>query len=271
MSTTSSAKNLGVLIDSDLTLSPYITSICKAANFHLNSLACIQKYLTLQALKIAVHSLVSSKMDYCKSLLIGLHKAHINRLQHVMNCVAWLVSGAGKFEDITPVLRDLHWLPVEQHLKFKVLCLTYKALHSLAPQYLRETLTPYKPSRSLRSSDQELWCTPKMRLKRKVVRAFSSVAPTLYIAVPLEIWQAPSLDCFLQGLLKNTMKWPNYPNLLSWAWDAWVGCHTHKYKRHSPGWGSFKQGDLVLVSCVQPPQDIPAPPNLVSVSYTRNP
>ncbi len=198
--TTSGAKNLGVLIDSDLTLSPYITSICKAANFHLYRLSRIRKYLTPQALKMAVHSLVSSKMDYCNSLLIGLPKSHISKLQHVMNCAARLVSGVGKFEHITPVLRDLHWLPVEQRIEFKVLCLTYKALHGLAPYYLRETLNPYKPSRSLRSADQELLCTPKMRLKRTAARAFSSVAPTLYNTIPIEIRQAPSFDCFKSNL-----------------------------------------------------------------------
>ncbi len=198
--TTSAAKNLGVLIDSDLTLSPYITSICKAANFHLFRLSRIRKYLTPQALKMAVHSLVSSKMDYCNSLLIGLPKSHIGKLQHVMNCAARLVSGVGKFEHITPVLKDLHWLPVEQRLEFKVLCLTYKALNGLAPQYLRDTLTPYKPARSLRSADQELLCIPKMRLKTIAARAFSSVAPTLYNAIPIEIHQAPSFECFKANL-----------------------------------------------------------------------
>ncbi len=125
--TSADAKNLGVLIDSDLTLSPYITSICKAANFHLYRLSRIRKYLSPEALKTAVHSLVSSKIDYCNSLLVGLPKAHIKRLQHVMNCAARLVSRAGKHDHITPVMKGLHWLPVEQCLKFKILCMTYKA------------------------------------------------------------------------------------------------------------------------------------------------
>ena len=137
------------MIDNNLMLSPYITSICKVANFHLFRLARIRKYITPQALNMAVHLLVSSKIDYCDSLLIGLPKAHINRLQHVMNCAARLVFGASKMDHITPVLRDLHWLPDEQRLKFKVLCRSYTALHGLAPAYLHESLIPYKLARSL--------------------------------------------------------------------------------------------------------------------------
>ena len=78
-----------------------------------------------------------------------------------MNCAARLVSGVGKHDHITPVMRGLHWLPVEQHLKFKVLCMTYKALHGLAPTYLRECLAPYQPGRTLRLTDQGLLCVPK--------------------------------------------------------------------------------------------------------------
>ncbi len=154
------------------TLSPYIASICKAANFHLFRLAQIRTCLTPQPLKMAVHSLVSSKMDYFHSLLTGLPK-----VQHIMNLAARLVSRAGKSEHITAVLMGLHWLPVEQHLIFKVLCLAYKAIHGLAPTYLCETVNPYKPTRSLLSTDQDLLCIPKMRLKRIVSRAFTSVPP----------------------------------------------------------------------------------------------
>ena len=103
---------------------------------------------------------------------------------------------AGKYDHITPVLKDLHWLLVEQCLKFKVLCMIYKALNGLVPSYLCDCLTPYRPNRTLCSADQNLLCVPKTRLKRIVLRAFSSVAPLLYNAIPLELHQAPSLEAF---------------------------------------------------------------------------
>ena len=67
MAATLNTKHLDVLLDNDLTLSPHITSICKTANFHLYMLTRIRKYLNPEALKIAVHSLIPSKMDYCNS------------------------------------------------------------------------------------------------------------------------------------------------------------------------------------------------------------
>ena len=106
--TSDSAKNLGVLLDCDLILSSYITNICNVANFHSFRLSRIRKYLTPDALKMAVHSLVSSKMYYCNSLLIGLPKVHLNHLQHVTNCAAQLVSGVGKYDHIILILESLH-------------------------------------------------------------------------------------------------------------------------------------------------------------------
>ena len=107
-----------------------------------------------------------------------------------MNCAAQLMSGVGKSEHITLVLKCLPGLLVEQQLMLKILCLTYKALHVLAPSYLSEILVKYKPARSLCSSDQSLLSVLIMRLKKIGARAFSSVAPSLYNDIPLKIHQS---------------------------------------------------------------------------------
>ncbi len=84
--------------------------------------------------------MVSSKLGYCNALLASLPKQQTNRLQHVMDCVARIVTGTSKFEHITLALKTLHWLPVEFRILFKVVCLTYKALNGLAPSYLANLL-----------------------------------------------------------------------------------------------------------------------------------
>ncbi len=63
------AKNLGVIFDSDFTMNDHITAVCKSANYQLYKISRIKKYLILDALKTAIHSLVASKIDYCNSLL----------------------------------------------------------------------------------------------------------------------------------------------------------------------------------------------------------
>ncbi len=88
INTNSSAENLGVLLDHNLSLDHYITDMVKAANFQLYHLSHIRKCLTPKALHIAVHSLISSRVYYCNSLLVGLPKTQTNKLQHVMNCAA---------------------------------------------------------------------------------------------------------------------------------------------------------------------------------------
>ena len=80
------AKNLGVLIDDQVTLDRHIMSVCKAANFQLYRLSRMKKYLTPEALHIAVHAFISSRIDYCNAVLVGLPQSSISKLQHVMNC-----------------------------------------------------------------------------------------------------------------------------------------------------------------------------------------
>ena len=126
------AKNLGVIFFPDLSMSAHITAICKVANYYLFCFSCITKYLTLDALKTAVHALISSKVDYCNSLLVDLPMTQIDRLQIMMNSVACLISGVSKYEHITPTLKDLHCLPVDKHILFKLSCMTHKDLNRQA-------------------------------------------------------------------------------------------------------------------------------------------
>ena len=194
------AKNLEVLFDSDLSLNSHITSTCKAANYQLYRLSRIKKYLTQGALETAVHAFISSKLDYCNSILIGLPASQISRLQNIMNSCARLISGVKKFDHITLILKDLHWLPTEERIQFKVLTMTYKALNGLAPKYLMDLLKPYTPGRALRSADHALLSIPKTRTKKYGSRTFSFVAPTLYNSLPLDIHQSTSLATFKSKL-----------------------------------------------------------------------
>jgi len=86
--------------------------------------------------KTLVQSFVSCRLDYCNVLLFGISGGLIQRLQSVQNAAARLVTGAPRRDHITPVLRQLHWLPVKQRIDFKLAVLVYKSLHGLAPPYL---------------------------------------------------------------------------------------------------------------------------------------
>ena len=84
------------------------------------------KYLTYDAAKIIIHAFLFSKLHYCNSLLYGLPSYLIQELQHVENSAARVVNQCPRFCHITPVLRDLHWLPVSFRVEFKIMLIAYK-------------------------------------------------------------------------------------------------------------------------------------------------
>ena len=108
------------------------------------------------------------------------------------------IVGAAKNEHMSPILQQLHWLPVKFRIDFKILMLTYKVLNNQAPNYISELLTLYKPSRALRPSSQMLLVVPKTNLKTKLYgnRSFAASAPKLWNALPVEIKNSESLDIF---------------------------------------------------------------------------
>ena len=133
ISPTTSARNICVIFDNCDQMREQITSVCRASHFHLRNIGSIRRYLTPDTCATLVHNLISSKLDYCNSLLIELPETQINRLQRIQNSAACIVSRRPLHEHITPVLENLHWLPVQQRIMFKVVLFVFKCLNSLAP------------------------------------------------------------------------------------------------------------------------------------------
>nr|XP_060615104.1 uncharacterized protein LOC132764950 [Anolis sagrei ordinatus] len=159
----------------------------------------LRPYLGKSDLATVVHALVTSRIDYCNALYVGLPLKTARKLQMVQRSAARLLTGAALREHTTPLLSQLHWLPICYQAQFKVLALAYKALHSSGPTYLSERISTYEPARTLRSSGEALLSVPpasQARLAGTRDRAFSVVAPRLWNALPVDIRQAPSLLVF---------------------------------------------------------------------------
>ena len=146
------ARNIGVINDSTMTMLPHISSICRWASYHLPNISRIRKFLSPKTTEILVHAFVSSKLDHCNSLLYNVPKCALKKLQSVQNAAARLITCSRKYDHITPILKELHWLPISERIKFKIMLLTFKALHQQSPVYIQDLLTYYQPSRILRSS-----------------------------------------------------------------------------------------------------------------------
>uniref|UniRef100_H3AFR3 Reverse transcriptase domain-containing protein n=1 Tax=Latimeria chalumnae TaxID=7897 RepID=H3AFR3_LATCH len=192
-------KSLGVFLDSSLTLERQISSVVSAGFFHLRNIKKLRPFLPHDSLATLMHAFVSSRIDYCNALYIGLPLKLIHRLQLIQNSAARVVKNVSRFDHITPVLRELHWLPVRWRITFKVLVLVFKALNGLGPDYLWHLLTPYVPARPLRSLQGLLLRVPRMRTKIGE-RSFSFCAATSWNALPINIRTSPSLSTFKSSL-----------------------------------------------------------------------
>ena len=195
-------RDLGVTLDASMTMTSHIASICKSASFALWKIGKIRNLLDQQSTEKLVHAFVTSRLDYCNSLLYGLPDYQIHKLQSIQNAAARLVMKTPRTDHITPVLHNLHWLPIQKRIKFKILCLTYKVLSNMSPVYLRELLEIRSSGRTLRSSTEGAH-TLRQPIANTVFygdRAFSVCAPRLWNRLPVSLRLSVNIDVFKSNL-----------------------------------------------------------------------
>ncbi|KAK0143133.1 hypothetical protein N1851_018750 [Merluccius polli] len=191
LKTRDQVRNLGVLIDSDLTFSSHIKSITKTAFYHLKNISRVKGFMSQTDQEKLIHAFISSRLDYCNGLLTGLPQKSIKQLQLIQNAAARVLTRTKRSEHITPVLKSLHWLPVSYRIDFKVLLLVYKSLNGLGPEYMNDILVEYKPSRALRSTDLEF----KLNMVKQLLAAAQN-----WNKLPAELKSAPTVSIFKSRL-----------------------------------------------------------------------
>ena len=197
-----SARNLGVIMDSTMSMDAHIASVSRACFYNIFNISRVRHYLDSQTCKMLMHCLVTTRLDYCNSLYANLPSKSIQKLQRIQNSAARCISRSSRYDHISPVLQSLHWLPVSSRITFKLLVLTHDCLHNEnSPSYLKEHISPYTPQRTLRSCSDSLLTQPKSKTSMGD-RAFSASAPHLWNELPLSIRNVSSKDHF-KTLLKT--------------------------------------------------------------------
>ncbi|KAI2645457.1 RNA-directed DNA polymerase from mobile element jockey [Labeo rohita] len=198
--------NFGVRFEPHLTFEAHIKHLCKTSFHHHRNIARLRPTLTLRDAEKLVHAFVSSRLDYCNALLIGIPNKSIQKLQHVQNCAARILMRVRKYEHITPILQSLHWLHISARIEYKVSLLTHQCIHGDAPMYLKELLIPQTSVRSLRSTNTHRLLPPRTKTRTLGDRAFCTAAPRLWNALPDHLRAPQASDVFKKGLKTHLFK-----------------------------------------------------------------
>ena len=151
-------------------------------------------------------SIVSTRLDYCNSLVYRTSKGNIQRLQWVQNTLARVICGTKKRDHIKPVLRDLHWLPVPQRIEYKVALITHKVLSTGQPEYLRSLIKEYVPTRRLHSEGQRLLSKPSGMTSVLASHSFTCASETVWNNLPEIVRKTDNVVSFKKKLKTHLLR-----------------------------------------------------------------
>ena len=187
-------------IDNTLSMQKHISTVCRSANYELRRISQIRSYLPQHCLEQLICCFVLSRLDYCNATLAGLPSKSIEKLQKVQNNAARLILKKSKREHVTPLLFELHWLPVKVRIDFKLAVMGYRFFENSLPTYLSMKLQHYQPTRCLRSADNCLLVQPHRLTKTFGERSFSYQVPKVWNKLPADLKKSASLSIFKKQL-----------------------------------------------------------------------
>jgi len=121
-------KALGVVLD--LTFQKHVMAAARSCNYHSQAIHHIRHLLSRELASTLACSLILTRMDYCNSVLYGTPSSSIQILQRAQNNAARIILQAPRRCHARPLLRNLHWLPIQHRIEYKVAVLTFKSRSS---------------------------------------------------------------------------------------------------------------------------------------------
>ena len=164
-----------------LTFHYHTGGICKSTHFHWCSIGRIRNFLTFDATPQLIHTLLTTRLNFCNSILYNLPNNKIERLKRIQNQAARMLKQNPWCNHMTPVLRELYWLKINDIIIIKILLLTHKAVNNTAPEYLCDSI--------------------RFNVKSTTIRTRASIDPCLLCVPPISKMCANS---FFDRLVENT-------------------------------------------------------------------
>ena len=204
-------KNLGVKFDSSFNFSAQVSSICSSCHYNMRDFARIRPYLSKSMSITVANALVGSRIDYCNSLLSNISKFDLKRLQSLQYSLCRIIHRIPKFSRVhmSPYLKTLHWLPVEQRIEFKWLLLIFKIVKLGLPSYFTPYFTRHVSGRTTRRSTANSMFLSRciipynskiFKSKSNFDNCFYTSGPAKWNALPDNIRGASTLSCFRSRL-----------------------------------------------------------------------
>ena len=206
----SQVSDLGVIFDRVLSLRQHVSYTSKTCRYYLRNISRIRKYISKDIRVVLIKLLVLSRLYYSNGLLYGLPKCTVSVLQAVQNSAAGIVTQERlrDHDSMSRALMELHWLPVDKRIEYKLLLYAYKALHGLAPGYLCKLVVPYEPRRILRSAEYNLLTVPPGKSGKYGSTRFVRTSANLWYSLRGEsaAWlnNSPTVESFKINLKKRT-------------------------------------------------------------------
>ena len=194
-----SVRDLGIYLDSDLSMRTHVTRTVSSCFAVLRQIRSIRRSVSPSVVQSLIVSLVLSRLDYGSATLAGLPACLLDRLQSVLNAAARLIYGSRKYDHVTPLLRDLHWLRVPERITFRLAVLAYRCQNGLAPPYLADELhrvADVESRRRLRSASTAALVVPVTAHTTIGDRAFPVAAARAWNGLPPSVTSSPSLPVF---------------------------------------------------------------------------
>ena len=196
-------KNLGFFMDKNFNLQTHISKTRQKCYYELRKIAHFRPFINEKSTIQLVISLVMSKIDYCNCLFYRMTEENFYKLQVVQNHAARLVTKADKRAHSLYLLKTLHWLPIKQRVSYKVALMVFKCLNDdTFPVYLKELITVYTPSRTLRSADKNFLVKRKMNLVTFGQKSFFYAAPEAWNQLPFNLRSCTVLTAFKKLLIR---------------------------------------------------------------------
>ena len=188
------AKNLGVLLDNELTFKEQISKLVSSCFFAIRKLSKIKDFLSFEELRTAVSTFIFNNLDYCNSLYFGINADLLDKMQYVQNTAARLVKRKKRFQgSTTDFIRECHWLRIRERIVFKICLFVHKCLHGKAPKCLSDMLTYTGSSRTMKLEQPAY----KGSLGS---RCFGRAGPKLWNLLPIKIRMEIDTDEFKKQL-----------------------------------------------------------------------